>query len=188
MSAKQIFETLGNVELLSQNRAALFASRSAPREIYADVFRLLEALAVLPLALAGGWLAALEKELLKKICSGPGHTNVIHYLAKNINTLRPDKTQQRLLDEKRLLFISPGIQQARASAKQIARRDELLFSQINKIIFLYIAEGGRLQEYFERLLAASYQVFLFDHPLNEKYFNKDVVLLNPDNCGILLDA
>lgn len=188
MSGKQIFETLGNVELLSQNRVAVFASKSTPREMYPAAEQLIDSIIPLPLALAGGWQAPLEKELLKKITLAKANANIIHYLAKNINTIQPDTVQQRLIKENRLLLISPGINEARPSAKQINRRDELLFSQINKIIFIYISNGGRLQEYFERLIASSYQVFLFDHPLNKNFFNKDVVLLNPDNCGILVDS
>lgn len=186
MSGKQIFETLGNVELLSQNTAAVFTSKSTPREMYSAAYQLFDSLTHLSLALAGGWQAPLEKELLKKISSAKA--NIIHYLAKNINTIQPDAVQQRLIEENRLLLISPGINEARPSAKQINRRDELLFSQINKIIFIYITEGGRLQEYFDRFINSSYQVFLFDHPLNKNFFNNDVVLLNPDNCRILLDA
>ena len=186
MSAKQIFETLGNVELLSQNRAAVFASKSAPPEIYPQAKQLVSVLCQLPIALAGGWQAPLEKMLLKEVYDGRNKTNVIHYLAKNINTFKPDKNHRRLLGENRLLFISPGIHESRPSVRQVKDRDELVFSQISKIIFIYISKGGRLQEYFERLISFSYQVFLLDHPLNKDFLNKDVVLLNADNCRLLL--
>jgi hypothetical protein len=186
--SKQVFETLGNIELLSQKRAAVFASQKTPAELHGPVISFLDALKRLPIALAGGWQSPLEKKILNQINSSGSRCNIIHYLAKNINNFKPGEDQNQLVKDGRMLFISPGIQELRPSQRQINSRDELIFSQIDKILFIFIAAGGRLEEYFNRLLSASYQVFLFEHPLNKEFFNSSAVLLNEDNAELLLGS
>ncbi len=185
-SVKQVFETLGNIELLSQNRTAIFASKETPAELYGPVQKLFESLTQLPLALAGGWQAPLEKKLLRQISHGSNGCNIIHYLARNINNLKLNSRQSQLMNDNRLLLISPGIEDARPSRRQVNNRDELMFSQIDKVLFLFLSAGGRLEEYFNRMISLSYQVFLFDHPLNKEYFDSSVVLLNEDNIELLM--
>ena len=185
-SDKQVFETLGNVELLSQNRAAIFASKETPAELYRPAQTLFDFILKLPLAVAGGWHAPLEKKLLQQISHINSNCNIIHYLAKNINRLKLNDRQSRLINDNRLLLISPEIQDARPSRRQINSRDELMFSQIDKVLFIFISAGGRLEGYFNRMISLSYQVFLFDHPLNKEFFDSNVVLLNEDNVALLV--
>jgi len=183
----QTFETLGNVELLSQNALALFASRHTPQPIIPEAQKLFTALTRLPLALAGGWQAPLEKKLLRSIDPAAA-ANYLYYLAKDINTFQPDRVQQRLLNQRKLLILSPGIHAPRPSAKEISRRDTLLFAQVRKILFFYIAPSGRLEKYFNYLLEQAFQVFLLKHPLNAHLFNSDLVLLNSENAQDLLSV
>ena len=184
---KKVFETLGNVELLSQNRAAMLASKETPAELFEPAQQLADSLLKLPFCAAGGWQSPLEKKLLAKISSKNSSCNIIHYLAKNINSLKLNTRQNELLNDGRLLLISPGIQDDRPSRRQINIRDELMFSQIDKILFLFISPGGRLEEYFNRMISLSYQVFLLEHPLNKLFFDSGVVLLNDENAGLLLE-
>lgn len=183
---KQVFETLGNVELLSQNRAAILASQQAPAEIFKPARALADSIAKLPLAAAGGWQSPLEKEILHQISHVKNQCNIIHYLARNINNLKLNKRQNPLMNSNKLLLISPEIQDTRPSRRQINNRDELMFSQIDKVLFLFISAGGRLEEYFNRMISSSYKVFLFDHPLNKRFFDSNVVLLNEENADLLL--
>jgi len=184
---KQVFETLGNVELLSQNRTGVLASKETPAELYGAAQKLADSIIKLPLSAAGGWQSPLEKKIYKQISRINSRCNIIHYLATNINSLKLNDQQKQLLDENRLLLISPGIQEQRPSRRQINMRDELMFSQTDKILFLSISPGGRLEEYFNRMISLSYQVFLLEHPLNKRFYDSSVVLLNDENTEQLLE-
>lgn len=181
MNKKSVFETKGNVELLSQVKVGLFASRSAPKEIFPQALDLYNKLLNMPISIAGGWQAPLEKYLFKH-ARRSARANFIQYLAKNINNIKLISLQQELLDEKKLLLISPGICQDRASKSEIDKRDALIFSQIKKILFFYIEPKGRLEKHFNQLSSMRYQIYMLDHPLNKVFHSDDVIAINPDNA------
>lgn len=187
MKKNIIFETRGNVELLSQTRVALFSSKDGPKEIYPLAEETFDRLLRLSLSLAGGWQAPLEKHLLKRAgnsCSA----NFICYLAKDINAAPVSDWQQAMLDENKLLLISPDIKQPRASVTLVEKRDALLFSQIKKIFFLHISKNGRLEKYFNELSRRRYQLYLLDHPLNAEFVTPDVILICPENVNVLING
>lgn len=185
MNQSTVFETLGNVELLSQQKIAIFASKSAPEEIYDRSSELFDNLLKLPLTLASGWQAPLEKILFGKIKS-ENQANFIHYLGRDINQFVPTEKQQFLLDQEKLLIIAPILKDKRASDPAIKKRDSLIFSQVKKVLFLYIETNGRLETYFRQLSQQSYQIYLFDHPINKAFFHDDIVLVNEDNVSTIL--
>ncbi len=186
MQETTLFETLGNAELLTQNRVAVFSSQSVPKKIEPDATRLFHELTNLPVAIAGGWQAPLENKLFRAEARLNAKANFIHYLAKDINTFQPNELQQKLLDAGKLLIIAPGLNQTRPTKKQVNQRDNLLFSQINKILFLYISKGGRLENYLNTLSGHNYQIFILDHPANQNCFPDDVVRINTDNAALIL--
>ncbi len=185
MEKSTVFETRGNVELLSQLKVALFASKETPKTLYADALALFQSLQNMPLALAGGWHAPLEKFLFKNIllrCQA----NFIQYLARDINRIKPGAGQAELLKNEKLLLISPDIRQVRPSESLVKKRDSLLFSQISKILFLHISPGGRLEKYFNQLNPAEYHLYILDHPLNKPFFRQDVLRINAENAEDIL--
>jgi len=187
MTGHQIFETLGNVELLSQQKIALFASRSAPRQIYEPTLGLFKELGRLPLTLASGWQAPLEKFLFRHI-EPQQQANYIHYLSSNINQFKPDARQKELLQLKKLLVISPLLKEKRASRPSVKKRDELIFRQVKKILFLYVHPGGRLETYFRQLSEQDYLLYLLDDPLNQAFRHEDVIPVSVDNPAMILQT
>jgi len=178
---KQVFETRGNMEIFSQKKLALFASRQAPQQVWSAVEAVFKTLLELPLSLAGGWQAPLERHLLNLPQVGAGKANFIFYLARNLNEYESGGNIRRLLEADKLLFIAPETTQKRPSRRLIDRRDKLLFSQINRILFLYIHPGGRLEAYFNLLLQKKYHLYVLDHPANAAFQTEGVVGLNTDN-------
>ncbi len=185
MNQTNIFQTLGNVELLSQKKIAVFASKNSPNDLVQIVNEISEKLFKMPIALAGGWQSPLEKSVYQKFnikCT----PNIIHYIAKNINLFKPTEKQQNLIDQNKLLIISPELKENRASASAVDKRDRLIFSQNKNIFFLYIEPGGRLEKYFKELSQLNYQLYILDHPLNESYFYDDIIRINEDSVESLL--
>ncbi len=181
-----IFETMGNVELLSQNKLAIFSSRKTPQAIYPSAKALFKILVQMPLSLAGGWQAPIEKKLLNEFAQNPTTAHFIYYLAKDITTFRPNPLQEALIKENRMLAIAPDLSQDRPTSKQVDARDQLLFEQVPKTLFLFIEAGGRLEKYLVGLSARKYPLYILDHPLNEKYFSEDIIPVNEDNAALLL--
>jgi len=180
-----IFQSKGNIELLSQRKLAVFASQHAPQEIASSAAVVFEALQKLPLSLAGGWQAPLERRLLEQADAGLA-ANYILYLAKDINAFRPTPRQQRLLDENKLLVLSPEIKAKRASQSLVKQRDALLFSQIDSVLFLYIHPGGRLEGYLRELSARKSKLYILNHPLNRPCFGEDILPLDGDTAEEVL--
>lgn len=185
MNRKNIFQTLGNVELLSQKKVAVFSSKNASEELNPIVNGILDKLFQLPLALAGGWQSPLEKSVYQKFnekCTA----NIIHYIARDINQFQPSEIQQKLIYQNKLLIIAPELKENRASASAVDKRDRLIFSQNKKILFLYIEPKGRLEKYFKELSQLNFQLYILDHPTNKAYFHDDIIRLNEDSADSLL--
>ena len=136
--SEEASEAIAPRQQLLLNRAAVLASKETPAEIYGPAQKLADSIIKLPFSAAGGWQSPLEKKLLARISRVDSGCNIIHYLAKNINSLKLNDRQRQLLDDNRLLLISPGIQDNRPSRRQINFRDELMFSQTDKILFMFI--------------------------------------------------
>ena len=186
MPKKLIFKTMGNVELLSQKKLAVFSSRSVPEEIIPAAEELFKTLIRMPLSLTGGWQAPLEKKLFNEFTQNPTTAHFIYYLAKDISAFKPSPLQETLITEKRLLVIAPQIKQNRPTQKLVTARDRLLFEQVSRILFLYIEEAGRLERYLSGLSARKYQLYILDHALNKKFFSEDIIPLNANNAIELL--
>ena len=180
-----VFHSRGNIELLSQNKLAVFASRETPEELFEPALAFFSELLQLPISLAGGWQSNLEKQLLT-LFNTQATANLIQYFAREINHLKLESWQQALLNENKLLIISPETSQQRPNQGLVSKRDNLIFSHCQKVLFFYIQPGGRLQAYFDQLLKSGSQLFLFEHPTNEKQLSSDVVFINTDNLEPLL--
>jgi len=175
-----IFITSGNIEILNQKKIAIFSSKLTPKELYTSIESIFKKLQNQNIAIASGWQAPLEKNLFKTIDPGD-RANYIYYLAKDLNQTKINKVEENLLNQNKLLLISPNLQEVRITKSLVTERDELLFSQNNKILFFYISAGGRLEGYFNKLIEKQYQIYIFDHPLNYRFFTKDVTSVNEDN-------
>jgi hypothetical protein len=169
-----VFESKGNIEILSQNKIALFASRNAPNEIIVEAEKIFIELRKKPVAVASGWQAPLEKRLFDQI-SDRDKANYIYYTAKDIKQISLKKAQQKVHDDGKLLLISPQLKTDRISGKEVDLRDELILSQINKILFLYIQPGGRLEKMLRQLSLKKYVLFFLDHPQNRIYLRDDII-------------
>ncbi len=182
---KMIFETRGNVELLSANRFALFASQSTTNDLIHHSKEVFSALKQSPFCAVGGWQAKAEKQILSFL-NKKTNAAIIHYLAKDLNRFIPNASQQNYLEENRLLFVAPPLNRPRPSRKEITLRDQLLFSQTRKIFFLYVRPGGRLETYLKFLNVNDYTLFILDHPKNKPFFDSGLIKINPDNAELLL--
>ncbi len=186
MDKKLIFETIGNIELLSHNRVAIFCSKSFPADAEEEAMDLVAGLSQLPLVFTGGWQAPFEKQICRRLKRLNNSIQLIHYLAKDINTHKLNSNEQKQIDENRLLLVAPELPYGRANARQVSFRDHLIFEQNKKILFFGLASGGRLEGYLNKLSAAQYQLFILDHPINQEWYGEDLIPVSRDNLDLLL--
>jgi len=181
------FESKGNIELLSQTTLAVFASKNSPQEIYQPAQEIFLSLCKLPISLSGGWQAPLEKQLLN--FTYPEMTaSVLYYSAKDLGQVNQNNKMKILDIAGKLLLISAESKTNRASQNDVDKRDELLFKQVDKVLFLYIESDGRLEKYYNRLAEKDFPVFILDHELNQRYIGLGNTALNNDNFDSLLVA
>ena len=150
------FESKGNVELLSQKTLAIFSSKNTPQDIYTSAEELFLSLCELPVCLASGWQAPLEKHLLG-LTNPAMPANIIYYSAKDISELNIVKLAE-LEKENKLLYISAQSRKNRISKEDVDKRDELLLSYVNGALFFFIEPMGRLEKYFDFLCLEDFNV------------------------------
>ena len=180
------FESKGNVELLSQKTLAIFSSKNTPQEIFNSAKKLFVSLCKMPLSLASGWQAPLEKHLLG-LTSPVMAANIIYYSAKDINELNFIKLHE-LEQENKILYISAQSRKNRVSKEDIDKRDELMLSKVDAILFLYIEPKGRLEKYFDFLCLEDFSIFVLDHELNKAFVNAGAPSLNHENYKEMLPS
>lgn len=179
------FESKGNIELLSQVKLAVFASKYTPLELYSLAIELFHSLCKLPISLCSGWQAPLEKELLANI-KGSLTANIVYYSAKDIGQIHLPEHLESLYLNKKLLLLSAQSRTSRASKGDINKRDDLLLKQVDKILFMYIRDGGRLEEYYNQKLRSNFPVYILDHELNQSCMGPGSIALNSENVKDLL--
>ena len=179
------FESKGNIELLSQTTLAVFASKNATQEIYKPAQELFLSLSELTISLCGGWQAPLEKYLLN-LASSEMKANIVYYSAKDLGQINPNAKLDSLDTDKKLLLISAQSKTNRASKNDVDKRDDLLFKQVDKVLFMYIEPGGRLEKYYNQLVEKDFPVFVLDHGLNRSFIGQGCVALNNENVNVLM--
>jgi len=181
------FKSSGNIELLSQKRIAIFSSRNAPREIYPAAMAVFETLSKLPITIGGGWQAPLEKEYLKRL-DQKTKADILLYSATEIASRTLTPALSLLKQNDKLLLLSVEEAPERATKRDVDKRDHLLFSQIKQILFLFIAQGGRLEKTFESLLKQGFSPLILEHPSNRLFIDLGGLAVNSDNIVDVLMA
>jgi hypothetical protein len=162
---KQVFNTRGNVELLSCRRLLVMASRQAPDDLLTEAQSFFEQLTHLDITLCGGWQAPLEKALLAKY-NPHLPAGIIYYLARDINHFQPPRPLELLLEAGKILFAAPELSGLRIGRSQVKKRDALMLAQNNNILFIYLRPAGLLEKNLQYCLERNYNIFIFDHPAN----------------------
>jgi hypothetical protein len=179
------FESLGNIELLSQSTLSVFASKNTPQEIYPSAEDLFLSLCRLPLSLSSGWQAPLEKKLLN--LTYPEMTaNILYYSAKDLSKTGQDRKLKALNMFGKLLLISAESRSDRPTRNDVDKRDTLLFQQTEKVLFLYIESGGRLERYYNQFIEKNFPVYILDHELNRSFISPASIAVHPDTIDTIL--
>src|SRR5215203_3686022 len=121
--------SIGNLSLLSEETLGLLCSRKCPGSIILQTFELIKEFRQKDLTLVSGFHSPLEQEFFKSLRQS--RAKFILCPARSIEKLRIKKDWQDLIEQKRLLILSPFPENAsRQSAELCSKRNQFV-SQIS---------------------------------------------------------
>ena len=141
---------LGNLDLLTQPKVALFCSSRCPGSAIIAAYDQAAHWRDTGRCVISGFHSPVEKECLRILLRGP--QPIIICPARSLETLRLPSDWKAPLAGGRLLILScfPAAQR-RATAELAARRNDLVAALADEVWFAHIAPGGQM----ERLAADS---------------------------------
>jgi len=159
--APERLTVIGDVELLSHKKLALFCSVQCPGSIILKTYDLARKLREQNAAVIGGFHSPIEKEVLNVLLRGEG--SIILCPAKGIEKMRIRREYREPLDKGRLLILSAFPEKVRRPTAKIALfRNRLVAALADKVLIAYAAPGGKTEAFARELLGWHKPVFTFD--------------------------
>lgn len=171
---------IGSQSLLTCSPIAVYCSREIPLSIYHTVNETFTELLRLPIVVGGGWQSTMEKRALKNF-SKESRAKIIYFLAKGIENFKIPLYLSSIMASGRLLIVSPFLNKLRIEKKHVAARDDLIFSLVDRFLFLYIKPDGHLEGLFTRCFDNDKEVYLLEHQANNRYVIDQVKTLSLKN-------
>lgn len=171
---------IGNQSLLTSSPIVVYGSREIPLSIYHTVNETFTEILRLPIVVGGGWQSTMEKRALKNY-SKESQAKIIYFLAKGIENFKIPLYLSSIMASGRLLIVSPFLNKLRIDKKHVAVRDDLIFSLVDRFLFLYIKPDGHLEGLFTRCLDNDKEVYLLEHKANSRYLIDKVKTLHLKN-------
>ena len=158
---------LGNLEILTHNKLALFCSVKCPAKLILQTHDLAYALAQAGVTVMGGFHSPVEKECLRILLRGS--QPVIICPARGLRKLRIPKEWKKPLDEGRLLFLSPFSDNRHRSDIQMSLyRNRFVAAIAERIFISYAAPRSKTEEFCREILGWNKPVYTFGHTSNDK--------------------
>ena len=135
---------LGNREILSNQKLALFCSTRCPGDLILKAYDLAQQLRDQGVTVISGFHSPVEKECLRILLRGS--QPVIICPARSTASLRLPAEWKRPLENGRLLLLSPfEAKHHRATAELARRRNEFVATVADKVCFIHVSPGGELE-------------------------------------------
>jgi predicted Rossmann fold nucleotide-binding protein DprA/Smf involved in DNA uptake len=136
---------VGNLNLLQNRLLGLLCSMRCPGEIILKTYDLARALRDARIAVIGGYHSPMEQECFEILRRGS--QAVVICPARSIQSLRVRESWRELLEQDRLLVISPFTGKARRATADLAlRRNELVADLADELLVLHASPGGKIEE------------------------------------------
>ncbi len=167
------FKIYGNNKILSRPTLSIHASRQAPESLYASAKSLFQCLLKINIALAGGWQSNLERYLLHEF-GEHAKANIVIFIAKMFKAYQLPQELTQAYKHSKIAIVEPAIDETRIERKGVEVRDRIVDDLIEHHLFFYIQSKGRLESRLNQLLKNGKQVYVFNHPVNNRYFYENV--------------
>lgn len=138
--------SIGNIEILKNDKTAFLCSRSIPASVVLKCYDWAIAQREAGNCIISGFHSQIEKDVLHYLLKGK--QPIIVCLARGLKQ-KPELELQKPLDEGRLLIITPFDKDVKRVSEQTAEtRNKMMIELADTITVGYASEGGKL----ERLL------------------------------------
>lgn len=140
---KQLW-TVGNIELLSHSKTALFCSKKCPGDAILKAMEKAQEWRNQGRCIISGFHSPVEKECLNILLKG--NQPIIICLARSIEKMRIPKEWVKGIERNRILILSPfDPTKNRLTSKQAEERNKLVAALSDEVYFAYTNPGGKAE-------------------------------------------
>lgn len=153
---------IGESSLLENKTLGILASRKCPGGVILRLFDLINKWRESDLTFVSGFHSPLEQEVFKSLVKS--RAKFIICPARSLEKMRIKKDWQDLIEQKRLLILSPFSENASRQSAELARRRNEFVSQIAKrLLIIHASENSQL----EKLAKAKSKFWTLNNPANK---------------------
>jgi predicted Rossmann fold nucleotide-binding protein DprA/Smf involved in DNA uptake len=156
---------LGNADLLGESAVALFCSVKCPGSLILKTYDLSQKLRETNATVISGFHSPVERECLNVLCKSTNR--MIICPARGLELMRIPADYRKLLEEGRLLLLSPfSEKQRQASAEMAERRNHLVAALASSVLVTYAAPRSKTENLCRRIVEWNKPLFTFSSGAN----------------------
>ena len=172
------FKSKGNLRLLDEPLTALFCSNRCPGDLILKTYDLARVMRDTGVPVIGGFQTPMERECLRLLLRG--NQPVVVCPARSIDNMRIPRDWRPVLDEGRLLVLSPFPATVRRPTAGLAGQRNNSVAKLAQRVFIAHAAPGSKTEAFARTLAdAGKPLLTLDSPANENLAEMGAEVFDP---------
>ncbi|MGE5341382.1 MAG: DNA-binding protein [Candidatus Omnitrophota bacterium] len=161
----QTLHAIGDISILRNPLSALFCSVRCPAEIILKTYDLIRDLRDSGVIFIGGFHSPIEKDCLEILLRGC--QPIVICPAKSIDKMRIPGNWAPLIDNGRLLILSPFVPRQKHITSERAQYRNLFVAALAKEIYIFhAANGSKTRDLFRQVLTWGKPVHTFNHPVN----------------------
>jgi predicted Rossmann fold nucleotide-binding protein DprA/Smf involved in DNA uptake len=142
---------LGNADLLGESALALFCSVKCPGNLILKTYDLAQKLRETNATVISGFHSPVERECFNVLSNS--RNNLIICPARGLEFMRIPSDYRKLLEEGRLLLLSPFAEKQRQPSAQMAeRRNYLVAALADRVFVAYAAPRGKTERLCRRVM------------------------------------
>jgi predicted Rossmann fold nucleotide-binding protein DprA/Smf involved in DNA uptake len=135
---------LGNLEILKNRMLALFCSVKCPGRLILRAYDLIQELRQMDVTIISGFHSPMEREALNILLRGSNP--IVICLARSIEKMRIRSEYKKLLNDGRLLVVSPFIDKPRRpTAETSFYRNQFVVALANQILVTYAESSSKTE-------------------------------------------
>lgn len=166
LNAPDSLSALGNLDILKQNKLAIFCSAECPAELIMQAQHVIQTGLPSNMTVIGGFHSPGERECLSILLSR--NQPIIICPARSLTKMRIRAEHKKPLDEGRLLFLSFfRSHRHRSDVPMALSRNRFAAAMADKILVLYAAPASKTETFCREILAWEKPVFTFASDLNQ---------------------
>ena len=170
---------LGNADLLGENVVALFCSVKCPGSLILKTYDLEQNLRDSDATVISGFHSPVERECLNDLCKAS--KKVIICPARGLERMRISADYRKLLENGRLLLLSPfSEKQRQANAEMAERRNHLVAALAGQIFVTYAAPRSKTERLCRQIVQWNKPLFTFSSETNTNLVQIGAATLDRD--------